>query len=243
VALSPDLAAKEGLRIWSVVIAGTLAVYSNWKFSEGESDEAIPLLGAAIFSIMISWATDYYKGIYIGGALLALSVLMYFTSHNEGMLQPLLFWTGATLMLSAMLFYVLPITVDPESQFNISGYLIAVGIIVLVLAVDIHIQRYSHFWEIILIFGVAALGAFFAISIFGIDHAWYGLAMMYAALGLSLAGVYTKVVDPLFFAGLLIFMDDFIGHEFADPHPELMPLWFLLGFVGCSIYLFRRWME
>jgi len=243
VAYSPDLMAKEGLRLWSMVIGGALLLYADWKFSEGEADEAVPILGAAIFSIMISWAVDYYKGVYVGGALLGLYVLMYFTAQNEGMLQPMLFWTGAALLVSAMLFYIFPITIDPESQFNISGYLLALFIIVAVLVTDIHLGRFNHFWELMLIFGLATLGAFFAIFVFGVDHAWYGLAMMYAALGLAWLGIYTKVVDPLFFAGLLIFADDFVGHTFADPQPELQPIWFLLGFVASSVYLVWRWRE
>ncbi|ADB57917.1 hypothetical protein [Archaeoglobus profundus] len=240
-AYNADLAAATagGMLIWSIVLAIILILYGNFKLREGDSTAGIVAIGSAIFILFINWATDYYKAVWIGGALLGISILMYFTAADEGILQPLLFWTGAGLILVSIMGYFAPITLNADTN----AFILGVGIIGLVMLVDVNIDRYAHSWELFLIFGLAIMGSALAIFTFGVDHAWYGLGMMYAALGLALCGIYTKVVDPLFMAGFIIFLDDFLGHETVDPKPDLTPIWFLLGFIGTSIYLIWRWKD
>ncbi len=240
-AYSAELAAatSQGMLIWSVIVAIFLGIYGNFKLREGESTTGIVALGSAVLILLISWATDYYKAVWIGAAMLGISVLMFFTSSNEGILQPLLFWTGSGLIFVSIMGYFAPITLNSDTNSFILG-VILIGVVMLV---DVNIDRYMHSYELVLVFGLAVMGAALAVFTYGVDHAWYGLAMMYAALGLALAGVYTKVVDPLFMAGFIIFLDDFLGHNTVDPKPDLTPLWFILGFVGTSIYLVWRWKE
>jgi len=240
-AYSAELAAAtaEGMLIWSIAVAIFLGLYGNFRFREGDTTEAIVSLGSAILILLISWATDYYRAVWIGGAMLVVSIFMYFTYHDEGLLQPLLFWTGTGLIFVSILGYFAPVTINADTN----GFILGIAIIGAIMLVDVNIDRYMNSYELVLIFGLAVMGAALAVFTYGVDHAWYGLAMMYAALALALMGVYTKVVDPLFMAGFIIFLDDFLGHNTVDPKPDLTPLWFILGFVGTSIYLVWRWRE
>ncbi|AIY90056.1 hypothetical protein [Geoglobus acetivorans] len=232
-------ATSDGMLVWSLVITIFLGLYGNFRFREGDAAEAVISIGAATLILLISWATDYYRAVWIGGAMLGVSVMMYFTAHNEGLLQPLLFWTGAGLIFVSVMGYFAPVTLSSDTN----SFVLGIAIIGAIMLVDVNLDRYMHSYELVLIFGLAVAGAALAVFTYGIHHAWYGLAMMYSALALALLGVYTKVVDPLFMAGFIILLDDLVGHSTVDPEPDLTPLWFLLGFVGASIYLVWRWRE
>jgi len=104
-------ATKEGMLIWTIVVAVFLVVYAFYKYRDGEAQEGVVSIGAAIFVFLVGWATDYYHGVWIGGAMLGVSVLMYFTSHDEGMIQKLFWWTGASLLVISTLGYVFPLVV------------------------------------------------------------------------------------------------------------------------------------
>jgi len=241
-AYSSELAGLQGLRLWSVVIAVLLGLYANWKYREGESDEAIPALGAAIFSLLIAWGTDYYKGVFIAGGLFVLAIVMYVTVRDEGPLPKLLLYTGGALLVSAILLYIAPITVFNEP---IAGFMVAVLLLSAVVFFDTHLDRYDELWQVIVIFAIPVIVAYLIISAVGVDHAWYGLVMMYFAVTLALFGVYTLLIDPIYFSGALIFLDDYIGHGTVDTHPDgnIYLIWTLLFLIVICAYIYVRWKE
>ncbi|MCK5644009.1 MAG: hypothetical protein KAJ19_24640 [Gammaproteobacteria bacterium] len=233
----------DGMLIWTVVVAVFLGLYGFWRYREGDSREGVVAICSAIVIILLSWATDYYKGVWIGSTLLGVSIMMHFTSHDEGMIQELFYWTGAGLLIIAIFGYIIPITVPGGGGY--SGYVIGVGLIGIMLFVDINLDRYTNSWELPTIFIVGVVGALLLNFMFGLDHAHHGLALMFVALAFAGLGVHTKLVDPVFIAGFLIFLDDIVGHGMGgDPRPDsLITLWVLLGFVGTGIYVIRRWSE
>ena len=234
-------ATKDGILIWAVLIAAFLGLYGVWKYRDGEPHEGVVSIAAAILIILIAWATDYYRGVWLGGTFLGISIMMRFTSHDEGNIQEMLFWTGAGLLAVAILGYLFPVVLPG----GYAGYILAVTLIGAMLFVDINLDRYAHSWELMLVFAFGLGGGIFLNVVYGLDHAWHGLALMGSALLLVALGVYTKLVDPVFIAGFLIYVDDIVGHGTGhDPKPDsLLQIWFVLGFIMTSIYVIRRWRE
>lgn len=204
-------ATANGSLVWSIILSIALTLYATFKFKEGEAEGGAVAIGAAILVSLISFATDYYKAVWIAGAMLGFSILMLLTSYNEGIVQPLLFWTGSGLIISAILGYLVPITVN-----GMNAFIMPVLIIAGIMFVDVAIDRYGNAWELFLIFALAVIFAAILICFFGISHIWYGVTMMISSLLLAFLGIYTKVIDPLFFAGFILWLDDIVGYSLVD---------------------------
>ena len=230
-------ATSNGALVWSIVTSIALALFATFKFKDGDSEAGAVAIGAAVLISLISFATDYYKAVWIAGAMLGFSILMLLTSYNEGIVQPLLFWTGSGLIISVILGYLIPLTISGMSAF-VMPVLIIAGIMI----VDVAIDRYSSTWELFLIFALAVIFAAILVCFFGVSHIWYGVAMMVSSVLLAFFGIYTKLIDPLFFAGFILWLDDVVGYSLVDPNP-LLPVAFILGFTVTTIYILWRWLK
>jgi len=233
-----DLTALEGLRLWNIIISLLFGLYAFGKFREGDTEEGIAALGAAIFSLMISWAADYYKCVWIGGALIVLAIIMLATPLNEAPLPQITAYTGAALLLSAIMLYFAPISVF--DSFN--GFIIACCLLAVVIFIDTALDRYE-WYEAVLVFGLTIVIAVIAIKTGGFDHVWYGLIMMYGAIVLALFGFYTQIIDPVFFGGSLLYLDDYIGEGIYNNGGMHPLLWGVLGLVAFIVYMILRWRE
>ncbi|GEM_PF-1771771 len=232
-------ATSQGIPIWSVVTFILVGLYGDFKIREGEYAEGAIAVASAIFMLLVNWATDYYRAVWVGIIFLIISIITYFTALRDTFFRPLFMWTGGCLIISSMLnYFAQPIVFEGMMGFAIGCFLIG-----LILAIDIHLDRFTHYYEILLSFGAALIGALIAVSIFGVSHIWYGLAMMYAGLIATFLGVRTKFTDPLFMAGFIVYIDDVVGYLTISPKLKLMPIAFGLGFFATVIYMLRRWLD
>ncbi len=238
-AFIPGLSLEDGIRFWNIIIAVLLGIYAYYSIREGEGENGIICLGAAIFSLLISWGSSFYKSVWVAGALIVLAIVMYITPLSEGILPKLMFYTGGAILGAAILTYIFP----AQASGGTEGFLLATVILGLIIVIDTTMGRYDEWWQVLLVFSIPVVAAVLLITSFGVDHAWYGLVMMYFGVILGLFGLFSYIVDPIFFGGLLVFTDDFVGEIMAGKDAGLLNLWFFLALVAGIIYIIYKYKE
>ncbi|MFA4701495.1 hypothetical protein [Pyrococcus kukulkanii] len=199
------------------------------------------VLGAVILMLLAGFlAKNYYYLVYGAGFLLGASILMYFTSYDEGTVRESLFYAGAGIFLSLILYYLMPEVFDAgKDQLFIIMMLIAAFFILIPELKG----NFSHDWLPAAIFLGAAVFAWFFVNTVGVTHLIWGAALMFVGVlwGLFVGiGTFSTIT---FVSGFLIWLDDVVGYTTYNQNQEALAILTPVGIGLIAVYLYLLWRD